>query len=243
MATPKTAPEPTGPSGAATTPTPTAGPPPAAMGTSARGASADLILPRNRPMWTYCASMTELYCLRGRIVPHLAKAWHVAGMNGNGKHTEEGAHGFVTALGLKGMVSIPHNIQTTAWGVTSTAQHCYSPGGLSNYIARYENRRGIVYHSEVWTKFRVLGTETIPETDEEGRLDFLTRCLSYVSPGSLDKAQIELATRGLFRAITSARQRSDERGKMALGKLLVHVPLEFAPRDIRDLAEANQTAA
>lgn len=217
------------------TPTTLSGQPALGGGSSpALSGSGRITLTRNRDAWTYYCNPMILTCLRGHIVPELAKAFHTPGLNGNGRGPSEG-QGWGANLMGEGYVQIPHNFVTTAFG---------KPGGdpnYSTYCVRHEMKDAagrvlFVYHEEVWRRPRVIGNRTIwigsECFDEEGRLDFLRRCLEYVSPGGLDPAQIEVATAPLIRDIREAMKRGDPRAIAHAKGRIEAIPAEHIPGDI-----------
>jgi hypothetical protein len=180
----------------------------------------------------------RLICRHGKVLPRLAKAWHTPGMNGNGKDPNGHGQGFVASLQDRGWAHIPHDLECEAFGVRRTR----SSVPHSTYLDRYEQatREGfppVVYWADAWHRPRVLGSRTVWDFDETGWLDFLGRCLAFISPGELDPAQIAVAVEPLVSACRALADRPDVRGKRALRDHLRHLPPASVPEDLRPFLE------
>lgn len=223
MATPQTR---------ATTPSATLKSP--AMSTPSLASTGSITLPGSNDPWDYMGNPMALICYHGEIVPSLAKVYRTPGLNGNSG--DRSGAGAVARMSREGYVSVPHDFECIAWGKSREG------AALSTYIDRYEqfNPDGQllhVYHMEPWRRFRMLGHERITDYDHDGKLDFLKRLMKFISPGELDPAQVEVATRPLFREIRDNARRGTPRGDAHVKTLLVHVPRKYAPPDILALME------
>jgi len=191
-----------------------------------------LRLPRARGPWTYLVSPTKLGCWRGKIIPHLAKASHEPGFCGNGRAHGHG-EGMVAYMQTQGFTAIPHDMPgLSAFGTPRG-------GGQSYYLDRWEGLdstgRPVVYWSEAWFRPRSLGRVIGWETDEEGWLDFLGRCLRLVSP-VLDQIQIDLACQPRISQIRSLLDRPDSpRRKRLIDAHLQDLPREHTPEDLAEM--------
>ncbi len=185
-----------------------------------------ITVPKRREAWTYYVSPSELHCVKGHIVCRLKKAWHIPGMNGNGRNDRLGK-GFGTALVTDaGAIRVPHRgLATTVFGKPYQ-------GPQSNYLRKVESARHGHHYCEAWSVPRLLGAHTVWDFDHDGWLQFQIDATKLAIPGELDPAQVELATRGLFATIREVSMRDDNRAAIHLTSLLVHVPREHAPADI-----------
>lgn len=204
-----------------------------------RASSARLTLTHSNVAWTYAVNPMALKCLRGHIVPDLAKVLDTPGLNGNG-HDSSG-QGALTRMARDGFVAVPHDIPTVVNGQP------YS-GAESNYLRVNidHNPDGSIRHklySEAWKSPRMLGHTTVWDFDEAGWLQFHTDLMEWITPGELDPAQIEVATRPLIRDIRETSQRADPRAAARLQQLLIHMPREHAPDDVLVLMDASPVLA
>lgn len=208
-----------------------------AMSTPALASAGSIDLPGSNDPWDLMVNPMALVCKHGEIVPSVAKVYRTPGLNGNGP--DRSGAGAVSRMARDGYVAVPHDFECIAWG----ASRAGSP--LSTYIDRYEQvdpdgRIVKVWHIEPWRRFRMLGHIRVTDFDAEGYLDFHVRLMKFISPGELDKAQIEIATRNLFRDIRDQANRGTARGNAQVAVLLAHVPKQYAPKDIIALMEAHK---
>lgn len=196
-----------------------------------------LLLPRHRDRWTYMASPTVLHCIRGKIVPRLAKAWHTPGQGGNGMSYGTGA-GYVTGLTQWGYVAVPHNIAVDAFGKSRAS------APLSTYLDRHvgatASGQPVVYHCDAWQRPESIGHLTHWTQDHDGRLAFLVQVRGIIAPSGLLDMQVRLATEPLIKHIRRMMDRSDPASKRETLTALLNLPLEHAPPDLKGLAEEAQ---
>lgn len=201
-------------------------------------ANGPLPLPRARDRWTYMVNAGKLHCVRGEIVPSLAKAWHTPGLNGNGAALGRG-EGYMASMVADGWTAIPHNFDCVAFGESRAS------APLSAYLDRYEGvaqGRGVVYHSDAWSRPRRIGHLVTWDRDHDGWADFLRRCLALVTPGDLDPMQIAIAVEPLAAGIRGLLDRDDARGRRLLAQHLTHMPTEHCPPDLVEVLEAHNAA-
>lgn len=204
----------------------------------ARAQAGAIKLGRSNDGWTYLANPMALQCLHGHIVPMLSKSYDTPGLNGNGR--DKTGNGAIARMATEGYKAVPHDFECVAWGEQRA-------GEISNYLDRYEERDPDgkvvhVWHQEPWIRLRMLGHMMVRDFDAEGWLDFHQRVMAWLCPEGLDPAQIDVATRDLFRQIRDTARRDDARARDRLGRLLIHVPRKHATRDILALMEADKKA-
>lgn len=216
---------------------------------SVAGGTGRLTLKAPRGGWTWMASPMVLHCEWGHIVPDLAKAQHVPGLNGNGREQTDGG-GMLIELSNDGFQKIEHTFPCIAFGEArppSVFPEHARKDFVSTYIDIYDETdpTGKVlktYYAETWDRPRVLGGQTIWSHDHAGRFDFLLRVMDQIAPNGLIDAQRDVATRGLLQRIEAARRRDDTGGKMALLKALQHMPAELAPPHVKHLLKEHADA-
>ena len=133
-----------------------------------------------------------------------------------------------------GFTPIPHDIETTAFGVSR------ADAPLSAYLDRHEGisaGRGVVYHSDAWHRPKQLGHLVSWDFDREGWKAFLRDCLRLVCPDGLVDMQVEIAVSPILRRIRAAQDRDDARGLRMLASLIANLPPDYVPEDLRDEVE------
>jgi len=205
----------------------------AAVGAGPTLATGAIHVPRENLPWTYCASPIAVQCLRGRIVPRMAKASMVPGLNGNGRHVD-GGKGYLAELDSRGYVRIPHTFECIAFGEVR------APGSVedSTYLTRHRGQHAgheVDYWTDAWVRPRLLGPMTRWDRDPEGWADFLGRVMELIHPGEIDPAQIEIAVDPLLRRAHQVMHAETPHSRLVLTQLLTHIPAEYVPDDLSDL--------
>ena len=182
-----------------------------------------LRLTKSTPMFTLYASPTITTVSRGVIIPKMARALWVAGMNGNAVRKGQPCHGRGWGDYLRGLgyVEIPHDTPVTAYGEARPS------AGVSTYIDRHE-ANGHVQHCLTWRRPVKFGHLTRWTMDHDGYHDFRVAVMRLIHPHDLEPVQIEIATADLLSELNKLADRGDNRALRMIGERLKAIPADLA---------------